>query len=86
MAFVECDVIRLAEIVVSSTPERDPVQFSKQWPELLTYQMVKQPKCLNKEMAKVSYIMRSLLNLFFLKAVFPFILSMYYLCTSVLLI
>jgi hypothetical protein len=25
MAFVEFDVIRLAEIVVSSTPERDPV-------------------------------------------------------------
>ena len=28
MAFVEFDVVRLAEIVVSSTPERDPVQFS----------------------------------------------------------
>ena len=28
MAFVEFDVIRLAEIVVSSTPERDPVQCS----------------------------------------------------------
>ena len=28
MAFVEFDLIRLAEIVVSSTPERDPVQFS----------------------------------------------------------
>ena len=34
MAFVEFDVVRLAEIVVSSTPERDPVQFSKQCPEL----------------------------------------------------
>jgi hypothetical protein len=34
MAFVGFDVIRLADIVVSSTPERDPVQFSKQWPEL----------------------------------------------------
>jgi hypothetical protein len=34
MAFVGFDVIRLADIVVSSTPERDPVQFSKQWPVL----------------------------------------------------
>jgi hypothetical protein len=34
---VEFDVIRLADIVVSSTPERDPVQFSKQWPELFIY-------------------------------------------------
>ena len=33
----EFDVIRLADIVVSSTPERDPVQFSKQWPELFIY-------------------------------------------------
>ncbi len=31
---MEFDVVKLAEIVVSSTPERDPVQFSKQWPEL----------------------------------------------------
>jgi hypothetical protein len=30
---VEFDVVKLAEIVVSSTPERDPVQFFKQWPE-----------------------------------------------------
>ena len=41
MAFVKFDVIRLAEIVVSSTPERDPVQFSKEWPELTWF-------CLNK--------------------------------------
>ena len=34
MAFVEFDAVWLAEIVVSSTPERDPVQFSKQWPVL----------------------------------------------------
>ena len=34
MAFVEFDVVKLAEIVASSTPERDPVRFSKQWPEL----------------------------------------------------
>ena len=35
MAFVEIDVTRVSEIlVVSSTPERDPVPFSKQWPEL----------------------------------------------------
>ncbi len=27
MAFVEFDVVRLAEIVISSTPERGPVQF-----------------------------------------------------------
>jgi hypothetical protein len=31
---VEFDVVELAEIVVSSTPERDPVRFFKQWPEL----------------------------------------------------
>jgi hypothetical protein len=35
MAFVEFDVVKLAEIAVSSTPERDPVRFSKQWPEFL---------------------------------------------------
>ena len=29
MAFVEFDVVKLAEIAVSSTPERDPVRFSK---------------------------------------------------------
>jgi len=40
MAFVEFDVVRLAEIVVSSTPERDPVQFSKQWPELFKSDLV----------------------------------------------
>ena len=40
MAFVEFDVIRLAEIVVSSTPKRDPVQFSKQWPGLLKIDLV----------------------------------------------
>jgi hypothetical protein len=40
MAFVEFDVIRLAEIVVSSTPKRDPVQFSKQWPELFKIDLV----------------------------------------------
>ena len=34
MAFVEIDVTRVSGIVVSSTPERDPAQFSKQWPEL----------------------------------------------------
>ena len=34
MAFVEIDVTRVSGIVVSSTPERDPVPFSKQWPEL----------------------------------------------------
>ena len=33
MAVVEFDVVKLAEIVVSLTPERDPVRFSKQWPE-----------------------------------------------------
>ena len=38
-AFAECDVIKLAEIVVSSTPERGPVQFSKQWPELFERQI-----------------------------------------------
>ena len=40
MAFVEFDVIRLAEIVESSTPRRDPVQFSKQWPELFKSDLV----------------------------------------------
>jgi hypothetical protein len=40
MSFVEFDVIRLAEMVVSSTPERDPVQFSKQWPELFKIDLV----------------------------------------------
>ena len=40
MAFVEVYVIRLAEIVVSSTPDRDPVQFSKQWPELFKIDLV----------------------------------------------
>ena len=35
MAFVEFDVVKLAEIAVSSTPERDHVRFSKQWPEFL---------------------------------------------------
>ena len=34
MAFVEIDVTRVSGIVASSTPERDPVPFSKQWPEL----------------------------------------------------
>ena len=34
MAFVEIDVTRVSEIVVSLTPERDSVPFSKQWPEL----------------------------------------------------
>ena len=28
------DVVELAEVVVSSNSTRDPVQFSKQWPEL----------------------------------------------------
>ena len=36
----EFDVIRLADIVVSSTPERDPVQFSKQWSELFKSDLV----------------------------------------------
>ena len=40
MAFVGFDVIRLADIVVSSTPERDPVQFSKQWPALFKTDLV----------------------------------------------
>ena len=40
MAFVGFDVIRLADIVVSSTPERDPVQFSKQWSELFKSDLV----------------------------------------------
>ncbi len=31
---MEFDVVKLAEIVVSATPKRDPVRFSKQWPEL----------------------------------------------------
>ena len=34
MAFVEIDVTTISGIVVSSTPERDPVHFSKQWPGL----------------------------------------------------
>ena len=34
MAFVEIDVTRVSGTVVSSTPERDPVRLSKQWPEL----------------------------------------------------
>ena len=37
---MEFDVVKLAEIVVSSTPERDPVQFSKQWPELFKSDLV----------------------------------------------
>ena len=28
------DVVELAEVVASSNSKRDPVQFSKQWPEL----------------------------------------------------
>ena len=31
---MEIGVTRVSGIVVSSTPERDPVPFSKQWPEL----------------------------------------------------
>ena len=34
MAFVEIDVTRVSGIVASSTPEPDPVPYSKQWPEL----------------------------------------------------
>jgi hypothetical protein len=28
------DVVELAEVVASSNSKRDPVKFSKQWPEL----------------------------------------------------
>ena len=32
MTFVDFDVVELAEIIVSSSPEHDPVRFSAQWP------------------------------------------------------
>ncbi len=31
---MEIDAVKLAEIVISSIPEQDPVQLPKQWPEL----------------------------------------------------
>ena len=34
MTFVDFDVVELAEIIVSSTPEQDPIRFSTQWPKV----------------------------------------------------